>query len=237
MKDRAGARLYVTAPVNALVEGLYQQDSSMAEVLAHGDFGIGTFNDLDGEMVVVDGRVYQLRADGVAHAVDAQTRTPFACVTRFRPYSFEDIAQVLDYGELIALLGRLLPSPNMLYAIRIDGVFAHVRVRSVPRQESYRPLLEVARDLPEFEFDDSAGTLVGFWTPAFLQSIAVPGFHFHFLTHDRTRGGHLLDCRPRQIRISLQHIARLELGLPLTLDYLTAELGRDIGADLEQVEK
>lgn len=233
----AGACLYVTAPVNALVEGLYQQDCAMTEVLERGDFGIGTFNQLDGEMVVLDGCVYQLRSDGIAYAVPAQTRTPFACVTFFRPYSFEDIDEALTFSGLTALLDRLLPSTNMLYAIRIDGSFDHVRTRSVPRQESYRPLVEVAREQPEFEFEQVDGTLVGFWTPHFLKSIAVPGYHFHFLTHDKTRGGHLLECRPRQVRISLQHIPSLQLGLPLTLDYLTADLGRDISADLEEAEK
>ena len=237
MSASSGARLHVTAPVNALVEGIYQEDSAMAEVLAHGDFGIGTFNDLDGEMVVLEGRVYQLRADGIAYAVRADTRTPFACVTFFSPYSFDDIDKALDYRGLLAVLDRLLPSKNMLYAIRIDGAFDTVRTRSVPRQEAYRPLVEVAREQPEFDFENVNGTLVGFWTPHFLQSIAVPGYHFHFLTQDRTRGGHLLECRPRQIRISLQHIPSLELGLPLTLDYMTADLSRDIGAELEEAEK
>ena len=65
--------LYVSAPVNALVEGLYWEDTTIADILARGDFGLGTFNDLDGEMVVLDGQVYQLRSDGIAYAV---TRTP-----------------------------------------------------------------------------------------------------------------------------------------------------------------
>ena len=97
--------------------------------------------------------------------------------------------------------------------------------------------MDVAREQPEFDFENIDGTLVGFWTPNFLQSIAVPGYHFHFLMQDKTRGGHLLECHPRRIRISLQHIPRLELGLPLTLDYMTADLSRDIGAELEEAEK
>ena len=229
--------MYVTAPVNALVGGIYEEERSLAEVLEHGDFGIGTFNQLDGEMVVLDGRIYQLSADGQAHAVAPDTRTPFACVTHFAPYSFEEIGQAMDHGELLALLDRLRPSPNMLYAIRVEGRFDYARTRSVARQEIARPLVEVAREQYESEFAEVDATLVGFWTPSFLQSIAVPGYHFHLLTQDRTRGGHLLECRPRQVRISLQHIASLELGLPLTLDYLTADLERDTRADLEEAEK
>ena len=228
--------LYVTAPVNALVEGLYRQDTTIADILARGDFGLGTFNDLDGEMVVMDSQVYQLRSDGNAYEVPDETRTPFTCITFFRPYSVEEIDQPLDYPGLLALFDRLLPSKNMLYALRLDGRFDYVRTRSVPRQDAYRPLVEVAREQPEFEVTDIEGSMVGFWPLGFMQSVAVPGYHLHFLTADKRHGGHLLECRPRQIRISLQHIARLELGLPLTLDYLTADLDRDTSADLKEAE-
>ncbi len=171
--------LYISAPVNALVEGLYREDTTIADILARGDFGIGTFNDLDGEMVVLDGVVYQLRSDGIAYAVTPETRTPFACVTFFHPYSEEEIDQPLDYPGLLALFDRLLPSKNMLYALRLQGLFDYVRTRSVPRQDAYRPLVEVAREQPEFEFERIEGTLVGYWTPNFMQSVAVPGYHLH----------------------------------------------------------
>jgi acetolactate decarboxylase len=236
-RDADTGLLYVSAPVNALVEGLYREDTRIADILERGDFGLGTFNDLDGEMVVMDGQVYQLRSDGLAYDVPPETRTPFACVTFFRPYSVEEIDTPMDYPGLIALLDRMIPSRNMLYAIRIDGRFDHVRTRSVPRQEAYKPLVEVAREQPEFTFDGVAGSMVGYWTPQFLQSVAVPGYHLHFLTADRRHGGHLLECRPHGVRISLQHVARMELGLPLTLDYLTADLSRDVREDLEEAER
>ena len=229
--------LHISAPVNALVEGIYREDTRISEILERGDFGLGTFNDLDGEMVVLDGQVHQLRSDGRAYSVALDTRTPFACVTFFRPYSVEDIDTPLDYAGLLALFDRLLPSKNMIYAIRVDGLFDYVRTRSVPRQDSYRPLVEVAREQAEFEFDSVEGSMAGFWTPPFMQSVAVPGYHLHFLTGDKQQGGHLLECRPRRIRISLQHIARIELDLPMSLDYLTATFERDIGADLGEAEK
>lgn len=228
--------LYVSAPVNALVEGLYREDTTIADILARGDFGLGTFNDLDGEMVVLDGRVHQLRSDGRAYAVEATTRTPFACVTFFRPYSRELIDRPLDYAGLLTFFDRMLPSKNMLYALRLDGLFDYVRTRSVPRQDSYRPLVEVAREQPEFEFTAIEGSMVGFWTPHFLNSVAVPGYHLHFLTADQQHGGHLLEARPRRITVSVQLIPHLELGLPLTLDYLTADLERDISDDLQEAE-
>ncbi len=233
----SGNAVYLTAPVNALVLGYYRENTSVGEIRKHGDFGLGTFNNLDGEMVVLDGNVYQVKADGVAAPVPDTEETPFACVTFFTPDMVEEIdGRRLD-EDPETLLDGLIPSPNMLYAIRIDGEFEYVKTRSVPRQENYRPLVEVAREQPTFEFRRTAGTLCGFFTPQFMSSLNVPGYHLHFLTEDRKQGGHLLECRLRNVTVGLQHIPKLELGLPLTLDYLTADLSGETKKDLEEAER
>ncbi|MEA1927974.1 MAG: acetolactate decarboxylase, partial [Candidatus Auribacterota bacterium] len=162
--------------------------------------------------------------------------TPFACVTFFSPDTTEEIDGGRLKDSLEELLNNLIPSPNMLYAIRIEGEFEYIKTRSVPRQENYRPLVEVAREQPTFEYRDIRGTLGGFFTPAFMASLNVPGYHLHFLSADRTRGGHLLECRYQLVRIGLQHIPKLEVGLPLTVDFLTADLSREIREDLAEVE-
>lgn len=228
--------LHVTAPVNALVEGIYQEKTTITDLLARGDFGLGTFNDLDGEMVVLDGTVYQLRSDGQAYTVTPDTRTPYACVNFFRADSQDRVDDRLDFEGLTRALDQMLPSPNMIYAIRIEGRFSYVRTRSVPRQDSYRPLVEVAREQPEFEFHDVEGVMAGFWTPTFMSSLTVPGYHLHFLTADRTSGGHLLACETDGITVQSQHLPRLEVGLPVSLDYLTAEFSRNLEEDLEEAE-
>jgi acetolactate decarboxylase len=130
-----------------------------------------------------------------------------------------------------------MPSPNLFYAFRIEGEFAYVKTRSVPKQDNYRPLVEVAQEQPTFEFKDTKGMLIGFYTPSFLPSLNVPGIHLHYLTMDRTSGGHLLECRPRKITLQLQYLYTLELSLPSTLDYLTWDFQRDIGKDLDKAEK
>lgn len=230
------AALHVTAPVNALVEGIYQEKTTIAELLTRGDFGLGTFNDLDGEMVVLDGEVFQLRSDGQAYAVSAETRTPYACVNFFRPDAEDRVETELDFEGLTRAFDQMLPSPNMIYALRIEGHFAYVRTRSVPRQDSYRPLVEVAREQPEFEFHDVSGVMAGYWTPTFMSSLTVPGYHLHFLTADRSSGGHLLACRTAGITVRSQHLPKLEVGLPVSLDYLTAEFSRNLVEDLEEAE-
>ena len=230
-------RLYLCAPVNALVEGIYEQNIPLTEIKKHGDFGLGTFNELDGEMVMLDGTIYRVGGDGTVARVDESALTPFACVTHFHAMSEETREGELAYPEFLAWLTDLMPSPNLFYAFRIEGEFVHVRTRSVPRQEAYRPLVEVTKDQPVFNFENTRGTLVGFFTPAFLPSLSVPGIHLHYLSDDRTSGGHLLECRPRNVRVQIQFLYTLELSLPASLDYLTWDFQRDIGKDLDKAEK
>jgi len=229
--------IYLCAPVNALVEGLYEQPVAISELRQHGDFGLGTFSHLDGEMVVLEGEIFRVDYTGKVHLVTDDVLTPFACVTRFRALSFDQIPGSMDYSQFLQFLERLLPSPNIFYALRIDGFFSYVRTRSVPRQENYRPLAEVAKEQPTFEFEEVEGVLIGFFTPAFLASLNVPGLHLHFLSADRTRGGHLLECRPVRGTVGVQLINRLELSLPIAFDFLTLDFKRDTEADLGKAEK
>lgn len=237
MTDASRTPLFISAPIAALVEGIYRQDTTVGRVRAAGDFGIGTFNDLDGEMVVLDGTVYQLRVDGTAALVPDTVQTPFACVTRFVGDTSERFHEPMAYPELESQLRNLIPTPNLVYAVRIDGSFGRVRVRSVPRQDNYRPLAEVAATQSVFEFESIEGTIVGFWTPSFLSSVHVAGLHLHFITAARDSGGHLLAADTRDVTIRLQHIPAVSLELPMTLDFLTMDLTRDLAADLHKVER
>lgn len=226
-----GNAVYLSAPVNSLLKGFYEQDTFICDLKKNGDFGLGTFNNLDGEMLMIDGRVYRLGADGFTHDVDDHTRTPFACVTFFSPdlvEDYEDAGGGLDHAGFLAVLENLILSRNMLYAIRIDGVFKYVKVWSVQKHENYHPLdeSEGGRDRPVFEFNDIRGTLAGFYVPKFIKSLSMPGFHLHFLTEDKKQGGHLHECRLESAQIALQVVPKLILNLPITIDYLTASLNR-----------
>ena len=234
---RGGNAVFLSAPIVALVEGFYVENTTLAVIKEHGDFGLGTFNYLDGEMVILDGNVYQIRSDGDVYSVKDDEQSPFACVTFFSPDTFDDIEENQTPKRFHDLLNALIPSENMLYAIRIDGAFSHVRARAVPRSENYKPLVEATANQPVFDFSDVQGCLAGFYTPRFMESLNAPGYHMHFLTEDRRHGGHLIECALRKARIGMQHVPKLDLGLPITLDFLTADLTRDISKDLDKAEK
>jgi len=234
---QGGNAVFLSAPIIALVEGFYVENTTMAVIKEHGDFGLGTFNYLDGEMVLLDGNVYQIRSDGEVYRVKDDEQSPFACVTFFSPETFDDIEENDTLKGFHDLLNALIPSENMLYAIRIDGAFSHVRTRAVPRSENYKPLVEATANQPVFDFYDVQGCLAGFYTPRFMEGLNTPGYHMHFLTEDHRHGGHLIECSLKKGRIGIQHVPKLDVGLPITLDFLTADLTRDIGKDLDKAEK
>lgn len=231
------ASLYLCSPVNALVEGIYEEKIPFSEIKLHGDFGLGTFDDLDGEMVMVDGKIFQINAQGRVTRIPDEALTPFACVTFYRALSHDVLPGQVSYPDFTKWLNSLLPSPNLFYALRIDGEFAYMKTRSVPKQENYRPLVEVTKQQPTFEFTNIRGTLAGFFTPTFMSSLSVPGLHLHFLSDDLQHGGHLLECRPCGITVGVQPLHHLELALPLSLDYLMWNFERDVAKDLDKAEK
>ena len=206
------------------------------EIKRYGDFGLGTFDDLDGEMVMIDGAIYQIPADGRVQRVHEDALTPFAAVTFYDALTHDSSARPMRYLEFIEWLTHLLPSPNLFYALRIKGSFSRMKTRSVPKQECYRPLVEVTAHQPVFNFENISGTLAGFFTPSFMSSVSVPGLHLHFLSDDLSHGGHLLECDTLEIEVGVQMLDRIELSLPKSLEYLTWDFQRDIKQDLKKAE-
>ncbi|MEY3308811.1 MAG: hypothetical protein RLZZ413_2849 [Pseudomonadota bacterium] len=229
--------VFISAPLAALVEGIYRADTTIGRLHQKGNLGIGTFNDLDGEMVLLDGKVYCLRPKGDAEVIGDDVRTPFALVTQFEGDTQEHFDRPVAEADFEHALLDLIPSTNLMYALRIEGKFNYVRARSVPKQSNYLPLADIAQLQTVFEFHDVEGVIVGFFTPDFLSGIHMTGLHLHFITADRKHGGHLLGAATDDVTVVLQHAPSIELGLPLTLDFLTMERTRDMEADLDKVER
>ena len=229
--------LYQTCTVSALQEGVYDGEMTLAEVAAHGNLGLGTFNALDGEMVVVDGTVYQVRADGKVYRPPPEARTPFAAVTHFEADRWADADGPIGYADLKVLVDRIAGVRNVPLAVRIDGRFRYVKTRSVPRQtKPYPRLAEVAKRQPTFEFRDVAGTLVGFRLPPFVEGLNVPGYHLHFLTDDRSAGGHVLDVTVEAVTIAVDVTPALHVALPTGGAFTEVDLGRDTAGELRRIE-
>ncbi len=227
--------MYLTAPIGALMVGVYDGDFTFADLKEHGDFGLGTVNGLDGEMIALDGEFYQIRTDGVAYRIGNEALTPFAVVTQFFPeVQYFDIG-ALNYDQLLKQLEGMAPSKNYIYAFRLTGLFSYVKTRSVPRQSKpYVPLTEAVKNQTVFEFNDVEGTLVGFWSPAYMQGVNVPGYHFHFITKDRKAGGHVLDCIVENADVDIDYKFGFKMNVPFNNEFGNADLSTD---GLDEVER
>ena len=230
--------LFQVSTIDALLLSVYDGILPIGDLKARGDFGIGTFDKLEGEMIVVDGVCFQVRTDGVAYVVPDDVTTPFATVTFFDPDEKVTVEKADNMTELGEILTASFPSENVFYAGRIDGTFPYVKTRSVPAQEKPYPLLvDAVANQTVFEFENASGTVVGFWSPEFVDGINVPGYHLHFITDDRTAGGHILDLRVEGAEAELDLTPNIFMALPTAGDFFSVDLTGDLSSDLEKVEK
>lgn len=194
------------------MEGQFDGVTTYRTLRSYGDFGLGTFDALDGEMIALDGIFYRVDTAGVAHTVPDTSTSPFADVTFFAADMTDTIAATLDFDGLADYLAGLLPDTTQYYAIRVDGSFTHVQTRSVAAQpRPYPTLSEALARQVEFDYTGIEGTMVGYYMPASAQGTSTTGFHFHFISEDRTTGGHLLECIVERARIGIDDCTGLSV--------------------------
>ena len=228
--------MFQVSTSGALIEGLYQGAMTVGALRRHGDTGLGTFEDLDGEMILIDGHCYQARGDGSVTEVSDDTLTPFATVVAFSPDETVSLSDIGSFDDLTARLDGLRTSNNDFFAWRITGHFDELRLRAACRHASGTPLVEAVADQSVFECHDITATIVGFWSPPFSQAIAIPGYHLHAVSKDRTSAGHVFDLRAPEVLAEVHRVSDLHVALPETEAFLRADLG-SAHADMDAIER
>ncbi len=231
------ATLFKVSTSGALVEGVFQGVVAVGTLKEHGDFGLGTFADLDGEMVALDGHYYQVRSSGAVGEAPDSALVPFAVVTRFQPERTVEVPAFESLDALLAALDAARESGNLFFALRASGSFEYVKTRAVCKTEGPSSLEEAASHQAEFELTSVSGTLVGFWTPEYARTVNVAGYHLHFLSDDRRHGGHVLACRGLGLRVQVQREADFRLAIPETPQFLKADLTGDPSQALDRAER
>lgn len=234
--DLAHDSMYQVSTSGAIVEGLYQGCVTVGDLRMHGDVGLGTFEDLDGEMIVIDRRCYQARSDGSVVEADDAALTPFATVVNFaadREASFRAVASLADLESRLDAERR---SDNGMVSFRISGRFSSVHVRTACKTASGVDLVEATSAQAVFAFEDIEGVLVGFWSPDYISTISIPGYHFHFISADRTHGGHVLGLEATELRVEVNDMNHVHLAVPETEAFLHANLAGDHTAALDVAE-
>lgn len=226
------------APFLYILSGNYDGVLTVAQFKAAGTLGIGTFEGLDGEAVLLDGEVYQVKGDGSVARPEETRRMPFGACTLFD----DDLRRKMKNIDSFEHFGQALESSfedrQIFYAIRAHGLFTALRVRSCDRQQKpYRPLAEATKQQHEYTYAQTRGTLVGFWTPPFVPgAIGVPGFHLHFLSDDRTQGGHVLDFQADALDIALDPTPRItiDFSTPVEVPLVERDIERQVHASERQ---
>ncbi len=229
--------VYQLAPFIYLLSGNYDGALTVSNFKAEGNMGIGTFEGLDGEAIMLDGEVYQVHGDGTVSKPLDTLHMPFGACTLFDYDLRQNMKHIASFDVFSKTLEKSFKDKQIFYAVRAEGQFGTIRVRSCDKQERpYRPLAEATKQQHEYTYEKIRGTLVGFWTPPFVPgSISVPGFHLHFLSADRTKGGHVLDFQSDELSISLDPTPRITVDFSTPVDVPLME--HDIDQQVHDAER
>jgi len=230
--------IFQYSTINALLDGIYDGDLLLEEAKKHGDFGIGTYNALDGEMVFLDGIFYQIKSNGKILTPAGTSKSPFVITTFFNTDTIILANKKLNFEETLKFIEKDLPSKNIFYAIRINGNFPYMRTRSVDAQQKpYPKMVEAIKNQKVFESRNVRGTVMGFYFPEYSKGLNIPGFHLHFLDDNKKIGGHVLDFTLDNGIIEIDDALELYLVLPSTGDFLNHNFIGDKDAEVNKVEK
>ncbi len=230
--------LYQVSTIEALQQGVYDGVQPIGDLKQHGDFGIGTFDALDGEMIVLDGIVYQALADGSVRIVPDSLTTPFATVTYFGTDFTITSTGPMNFSAFSTTMTGALPTQNMVYAVSFHATLPSVTVRAIPAQrQPYPTLSEAAANQSVYSYTSATGTVVGFFTPVFFEGLNVVGYHLHFISDDRQTGGHILDLVvPEDTIVEYDITPDFSMVLPTSGPFTEVDLSQDLSDELAEVE-
>ena len=233
--------LYQVSLLQSLANGDYTGSVTVGELKQHGDIGIGTFDRLNGEMIMLDGEVYRAAGDGRVKMVSDQETIPFCVATYIDADETKNLKDICNFDALCNLLNQMVAKKgaNRFYMIRIDGMFREVNLRSVHAQKArYKRLTEVMEhDQTFFDYADIEGTLVGIYCPPYMSYLNAVGWHLHFISKDKTKGGHVLGADIADAVLTWDDIDGFQMQLPQNEMFSGFDLTVDQSDDLEKIEK
>ena len=232
--------LFQVSLLQGLTFGDYYGNIPVAELEQHGDTGIGTFDGLNGELVMLDGEIYRVAGDGSIEIVPDDETVPFSNVTFMDADLTKNLTEIENYTALCNELDKIVEErgKNHFYMIRIDGLFNEVNLRSVYAQEEpYMPLVEVLEyDQTFFNYPDIEGTVVGLYCPPYMSDLNAAGWHFHFISKDKTKGGHVLGINFVDAVLTMDDTDAIQMILPDNEMFESFDLTVDKSADIKKVE-
>lgn len=228
--------IYQYSLANALMDGVSETGITAEKLARMGNHGLGTFARMNGELVFLDGEIYQLQAEGNVRRADSSDIIPFAVSTKFVPQKTAEVTLRNKDDIDHALNDFDNHAKNLFMTYRINGRFDYLKCRTVRGQEyKGQPLSELGEKQSVETYEDVAGTIVGFRTPKNWQGFNIAGEHLHFIQGDRKAGGHVLEIRAAKVEIQMAVASNVHIELPTSEDFNEASLVTD-DAGVKKVE-
>ena len=232
--------VYQVALLQSLTQGYYDGIIKVSELKQHGDTGIGTFEGVNGEMIVIDGKVYQALGDGTVKEADDNETVPFSNVSFFDSDISVDLKDINDMASFKAEFDKTVneKGKNMFYLVKVSGTFDKMLVRSELKQEKPYKSLDKAleTDQREFTYENVTGTVVGLYCPDYMGGLNAAGWHFHFISDDRTKGGHMLDLSFKSAKAELDITPSFDMTLSDNSEFQSMELAKNVDNAIKKVE-
>ena len=234
--------MYQVSTLQALAMGYSRAVVSVGDFLKHGDIGLGTFEDVDGEMILLDGNCYRAQEDGSVLKAEPGMGVPFAVTTflhKGREFAVERIEDMDALKQVLDLKIEEDFGLNSMHVVRIDGRFSKICARSESAYHSQHVSLKeiLQKTQKDFEFQDITGTLVCVYFPDYMDGINAPGWHLHFISEDKTRGGHVFDLKMEGGDATVNKISCIQIELPKAPDFDTYSLKQASQDEIKEVEQ
>jgi len=234
-------KIYQVSTLQALALGYSRAVITAEELIKEGDTGLGTFEDVNGEMIVMDGHCYRADENGSVTEVARNTGVPFAAVANFygeQQFPLENMPNIDSIREELTRKIEEKFGLNSMHIVRIEGHFEKVDARSEsPYRAHHVTLKEVlSQNQKAFLFENISGTLVGVYFPDYMDGINMPGWHLHFLSDDRTKGGHVFDVSIRDGIAKVDKISRMIIEIPKEPAFDTYSLKQDLQKEIKSIE-
>lgn len=230
--------LYTFGHASAFIGGLYDAHISYGQIKPYGNFGLGAPDQLDGEIVIFNNKFYQTQSSGKTFEVKYTEKTPFVIINNFK--SDQNIKRTgpLNKDQLFQLLDSVLTKKNGIYAIHIRAKFAFVKTRAFPMvtEKPYQPMAQLLSLQRFFNFENIEGDLIGYRLPGYMEGANITGYHFHFLSDDKTKGGHLIDLTLNDITIEIDELDGFSIFPPPTEAFQKFDLEKDRRNEVKAVE-
>lgn len=230
--------LFTAGFANAFIGGLYDGFYPFSQLKQHGNFGLGAPDKLDGELLVLDGKIYQTQHTGKTFEIKDAALTPFSVVNFFKADKRVLVKNGTSKTQLYKLIDSLVSNPNAILALHIKGKFKSVKTRAFPPVEAkpYTPLAQMLDKQQFFTYQNISGDFVGYNIPAYMEGANISGYHFHFINEAKNSGGHVIDFLTDNVILEIDYLNSFAVQVPETEDFKKFDFSKDRSAEVRSVE-